>query len=484
MSLVLEASRSPAYQPESDVVGQPCGHAPGRAYHPYLRALMDERQEARWPRIAADILSSLWFLPWTCSVLADEDGAPVWIAGSRWRTDPADVGTRAAESRRRPFPPLTADVRTHGPGRRSLRRGELGSVLGLPRLLVMGLSGHGTWPGLDPPGPVQRDPCRGAAAVPVDPASERLTSAFGGAGNIAATSREAVAAPGESSGPRGTGWLIGVLVMCHAPQGVPAESRKRAVLCPRGGSAAMGRRAGLRPAAVGCGHVSLIAGAVIVVAAVAWVAVQLLRPVPPMALAASVTTVRVLPGVAPRPDWPGRAEAAVGLPGTGLLGAHGGSAPVPIASLAKIMTAYVVLGGHPLPAGRPGPAITVTAADAAAYASDQRQGPVGRPGGGRGEADRAPGAGGDAHPLREQHRRPAGPLGRGLGTGVRGEDERPGALARAARHAVRRRQRRGPGHGEHGRRPVPAHPARAADPGVPPDRGHAAGHAAGRGRGV
>ena len=32
-----------------------------------------------------------------------------------------------------------------------------------------------------------------------------------------------------------------------------------------------------------------------------------------MTLAASVTTVRVLPGVAPRPDWPGRAEAAVGL---------------------------------------------------------------------------------------------------------------------------------------------------------------------------
>ena len=119
---------------------------------------------------------------------------------------------------------------------------------------------------------------------------------------------------------------------------------------------------------------ALIAGAVILVAAVAWVAVQLLRPVPPMTLAASVTTLRVLPGVAPRPDWPGGAEAAVGLPGTGLLGAHGGSAPVPIASLAKIMTAYVVLGGHPLPVGGPGPAITVTAADAAAYASDQRQG--------------------------------------------------------------------------------------------------------------
>ena len=118
----------------------------------------------------------------------------------------------------------------------------------------------------------------------------------------------------------------------------------------------------------------LIAGGVILVAAVAWVGVQLLRPVPSMALTTAATTVHVLPGVAPRPDWPGQAQAAIGLPGTGLLGTHGGSAPVPIASLAKIMTAYVVLGGHPLAAGGSGPAITVTAAGAAAYASDQRQG--------------------------------------------------------------------------------------------------------------
>ena len=106
----------------------------------------------------------------------------------------------------------------------------------------------------------------------------------------------------------------------------------------------------------------------------AWVGVQLLRPGPSMALTAPATTVRVLPGVAPRPDWPGQAQAAVGLPGIGLLGTHGGSAPVPIASLAKIMTAYVVLRDHPLPAAGSGPAITVTAADVAAYASDERQG--------------------------------------------------------------------------------------------------------------
>ena len=118
----------------------------------------------------------------------------------------------------------------------------------------------------------------------------------------------------------------------------------------------------------------LIAGAVTLVAAVAWVGVQLLRPVPSMTLTASVTTVRALPGVAPRPDWPGRAEAAIGLPVTGLLGGHGGSRPVPIASLAKIMTGDMVLRDRPLPAVGPGPVIAVAAADAAAYARDQRQG--------------------------------------------------------------------------------------------------------------
>jgi serine-type D-Ala-D-Ala carboxypeptidase (penicillin-binding protein 5/6) len=152
--------------------------------------------------------------------------------------------------------------------------------------------------------------------------------------------------------------------------------RPRAV---RGGRALRrGGGPGFRPRGAGHGRKLrsrlLIAGAVVLVAAVAWVGVQLLRPVPSMALKATVTTVRVLPGTAPRPDWPGQAEAAVGLAGTGLLGVHGGSGPVAIASLAKIMTAYLVLGDHPLPANGPGPVITVTAADVATYASDKRQG--------------------------------------------------------------------------------------------------------------
>ena len=127
---------------------------------------------------------------------------------------------------------------------------------------------------------------------------------------------------------------------------------------------------------------------------------QLLRPAAPMDLAASVTTARALPGAVPHPDWSGRAEAAVGLPGTGLLGAHGGGQPVPTASLAKIMTAYVVLSDHSLSAGEPGPAITVTAANAGGLCRRPAAGSVGRPGDTRGDADRASDAGGNADPFR------------------------------------------------------------------------------------
>jgi serine-type D-Ala-D-Ala carboxypeptidase (penicillin-binding protein 5/6) len=118
----------------------------------------------------------------------------------------------------------------------------------------------------------------------------------------------------------------------------------------------------------------LVTGVVVLIVAVAWLAVQLLRPVPSLALAASATTVRVMPGAIPRPDWPAQGEAAIGLPGTGILATHGGSQPVPIASLAKIMTAYLVLRDHPLAPGQAGPVLTVTAADVATYADDEQAG--------------------------------------------------------------------------------------------------------------
>ena len=53
---------------------------------------------------------------------------------------------------------------------------------------------------------------------------------------------------------------------------------------------------------------------------------------------------------------------------------HGASGPVPIASLAKVMTAYVILTDHPLSGSSQGPLITVTDDDAALYAADAAAG--------------------------------------------------------------------------------------------------------------
>ncbi|MEV7416324.1 serine hydrolase [Streptomyces sp. NPDC089919] len=57
--------------------------------------------------------------------------------------------------------------------------------------------------------------------------------------------------------------------------------------------------------------------------------------------------------------WPYEGQAAAEVVGVGTLGAVGDQAPVPIASLTKVMTAYVVLQSFPLAAGDAGPVIRI-----------------------------------------------------------------------------------------------------------------------------
>jgi D-alanyl-D-alanine carboxypeptidase (penicillin-binding protein 5/6) len=79
-------------------------------------------------------------------------------------------------------------------------------------------------------------------------------------------------------------------------------------------------------------------------------------------------TTFVFPGAAPHLPWPAAGQAAVSVAGVGDLGTSGPvMTPVPIASLAKVMTAYQVLTDHPLAVGQAGPAITVDHDEAAAY---------------------------------------------------------------------------------------------------------------------
>jgi D-alanyl-D-alanine carboxypeptidase (penicillin-binding protein 5/6) len=72
--------------------------------------------------------------------------------------------------------------------------------------------------------------------------------------------------------------------------------------------------------------------------------------------------------------WPASGVSAAGISGIGVLPGPGASQPVPIASVAKVMTAYVTLRDHPLGAGEQGPVIVVLPGEAAAYAAQRRNG--------------------------------------------------------------------------------------------------------------
>jgi D-alanyl-D-alanine carboxypeptidase (penicillin-binding protein 5/6) len=105
------------------------------------------------------------------------------------------------------------------------------------------------------------------------------------------------------------------------------------------------------------------------------VAVQLMRSVPapslrPVAISSHLG-VAGAPAVLP---WPHDGEAAVAVTGFGSLGTSGPSNPVPIASVAKVMTALIVLHDHPLQPGQPGPTIVISAADQATYAAERAVG--------------------------------------------------------------------------------------------------------------
>jgi D-alanyl-D-alanine carboxypeptidase (penicillin-binding protein 5/6) len=61
--------------------------------------------------------------------------------------------------------------------------------------------------------------------------------------------------------------------------------------------------------------------------------------------------------------WPTEGQGAVAVPALGSVLASGAEQPVPVASLTKIMTAYVVLRDHPLSPDASGPVLTVAASD-------------------------------------------------------------------------------------------------------------------------
>ncbi|WP_249011534.1 D-alanyl-D-alanine carboxypeptidase family protein [Conexibacter sp. DBS9H8] len=106
----------------------------------------------------------------------------------------------------------------------------------------------------------------------------------------------------------------------------------------------------------------------------ALVLVRLITVTPPDARVSTAIPGGVrIPGPPPRPDWPATGEAALTVPGIGSLGTSSDVRPRPIASVAKVMTAYLTLEHFPLAPGRAGFTLTITRAEARAEAVDLRQ---------------------------------------------------------------------------------------------------------------
>ncbi|HEY6473524.1 MAG TPA: hypothetical protein VIY26_11585, partial [Acidimicrobiales bacterium] len=108
--------------------------------------------------------------------------------------------------------------------------------------------------------------------------------------------------------------------------------------------------------------------ALLLIALVAGAVAQWVRPLPASTL--QVVSVR-LPGTVPTFAWPSTGEAAASVDGIGALGQVNGAKAVPVAGLAEVLTAYVILSDHHLAPGVDGPSIPVTSADVSAYQAGQ-----------------------------------------------------------------------------------------------------------------
>ncbi|MFI6471883.1 serine hydrolase [Streptomyces sp. NPDC050516] len=87
--------------------------------------------------------------------------------------------------------------------------------------------------------------------------------------------------------------------------------------------------------------------------------VQIMRPLPEPKLTLTSAATYTFDGGALNLPWPAEGQSAVSVDGVGSLGTHGEQKPAPLASVAKTMTAYVILKGHPITGKQEGEKITV-----------------------------------------------------------------------------------------------------------------------------
>lgn len=113
-----------------------------------------------------------------------------------------------------------------------------------------------------------------------------------------------------------------------------------------------------------------IAGVLVLLLA-AFLTFNYFRPIPAVDATAAVPAELAVSGTTPALPWPSVGTAAVGASGIGLVATSGKETPVPAASVAKVMTALVILQDKPLKLNEAGPSILITDADVQAYQSDK-----------------------------------------------------------------------------------------------------------------
>ena len=120
-------------------------------------------------------------------------------------------------------------------------------------------------------------------------------------------------------------------------------------------------------------RVVLVVLLVLVVAAGAFVGLRLRAPqAPPQATPVLARSISV-PDAPVSLPWPAVGQAAVAVPALGVVQASGTEQPVAVASMTKLMTAYVILHDHPLALDDEGPFVTVSTGDVSDYDADATQ---------------------------------------------------------------------------------------------------------------
>ncbi|MFC8917150.1 D-alanyl-D-alanine carboxypeptidase family protein [Streptomyces sp. NPDC057116] len=99
----------------------------------------------------------------------------------------------------------------------------------------------------------------------------------------------------------------------------------------------------------------------VVLLAIIFAIVQFVRPLPAPTLAMTATPSFSFKGGKPSLPWPDEGQGYMSATGLGTVDSFGEQKPVPIGSVAKAMTAYVILKEHPLKKGEKGEMIEIDA---------------------------------------------------------------------------------------------------------------------------